>query len=295
MSAQATEEKIQTQFTISYDAKGDLANHEIDAKSLGNAILGMDELVKSAARIVSNGSAEASLKVIAPAQEGSLEVVFAILADPVTTKAILAGVGIATTGIAVGAATAMSVVQKIKDRKVDKITIDTDTGVATLEVGDEKIEAPEKVAKLVTDREFRNALFKVVKAPVSHLDKASVKFLSDTDAVALEFKEEEIKTFTPLKTGSLEEQTETTNQVVVTFTALNFKSKRGWNIQTKEGLEASVTIEDETFMEKVSANEAAFKKDKLYTVELKHTYTKTPSSERNRYTITRVINEFSAD
>lgn len=295
MPVQATEERVQTQFTISYDAKGDLAKHEIDAKALGNAILGMDELVKSAARIVSNGSAEASLKVIAPAQEGSLEVVFAILADPITTKAILAGVGIATTGIAVGAATAMSVVQKIQDRKVDKVTIDTDTGIATLQVGDEKIDAPERVARLVTDREFRNALFKVVKAPVSHLDKASVKFISDADTVALEFKEEEIKAFTPLKSGSLEEQTETTKQVVVTFTALNFKGKRGWNIHTKDGLETSVTIEDDAFMKKVSANEAAFKKDKLYTVELKHTRTKTPDAERNRYSITKVINEFSAD
>lgn len=295
MQDQVKDEKIQTQFSISYDAKGDLANHEIDAKVLGTAILGMDELVKSAARVVSNGSAEASLKVLAPAQEGSLSVLFAILADPVTTKTILASVGIATTSLAAGAATAISVIQKIKDKKIDKITVDTKAGTAVLEVGEEKIEAPEKVARLVSDKEFRNALFKVIKAPVSHLDDAKVKFLTADEAVTLELAPEEIKSFEPLKTGSLEEVTETTNQVVVSFTILNFKGKRGWSIQTREGLEASVTIEDELFMEKVSANEEAFQKDKLYTVELKHAIIKTPTTERNKYTIIRVINEFSAD
>lgn len=295
MQEQARDEKIQTQFSISYDAKGDLANHEIDAKTLGTAILGMDELVKSAARVVSNGSAEASLKVLAPAQEGSLSVLFAILADPLTTKSILAGVGIVTTGVAAGAATAISVIKKIQDKKIDKITVDTKKGMAVLEVGGEKIEAPEKVAKLVSDKEFRSALFKVIKAPVSHLDDAKVKFLTVDDAVSLELTPEEIVKFEPLKTGSLEEVAETTNQVVVSFTVLNFKGKRGWSIQTREGLEVTVTIEDELFMEKVRANEEAFQKDKLYTVDLKHTNIKTPTSDRNKYTITRVINELSAN
>ena len=65
----------ETVFTISYDAKGDLASHTIDARDLGMAIIGMNDLITKAADIVSNGSSEADLKVVAPAKEGSLEIV----------------------------------------------------------------------------------------------------------------------------------------------------------------------------------------------------------------------------
>ncbi|MEH6510348.1 hypothetical protein, partial [Halopseudomonas aestusnigri] len=44
-----------TQFTISYDAKGELQSHTINAGDLGNAILGMNELITNAAKIVREG------------------------------------------------------------------------------------------------------------------------------------------------------------------------------------------------------------------------------------------------
>lgn len=293
MSNKPKDEKIETVFTISYDAAGDLANHTIDAKSLGNAILGMDELIKAAAKIVSNGSSEANLKVLAPAQEGSLEVVFAIFADPITTKAILTGVGFVTTGIAAGAATAIAVIEKLKDRKIDKYSLDVATQIATLEVEGEKIELPQRIAQLVTDKTVRAALHKVIKAPVENIDGARVKILGENDKVEVEIPSEKIKLFEPIKVGSLEEIEVNTNQVVVKFITLNFKGKSGWRIQTQEGFECGVGIEDEAFMQKVTANEEAFQKDKLYTVELEHEQIRNPGKTRNTYTIKRVVNELA--
>ncbi|AZE52489.1 hypothetical protein C4K03_0301 [Pseudomonas synxantha] len=293
MSKQPKDEKVETIFAISYDAEGDLANHTIDAKSLGNAILGMDELIKAAAKIVSNGSSEASLKVLAPAQEGSLEVVFAIFADPLTTKAILAGVGFVTTGIAVGTATAIEVIEKLRDRKIDKVTVDVATKIATLEVEGEKIEIPERIAQLVTDKTVRTALHKVIKAPVENIEGARVKFLGENNNVEVEIPSEKIKLFEPIKVGSLEEIETQTNQVVVRFITLNFKGTSGWRIQTREGFECGVSIEDDAFMQKVTANEEAFQKDKLYTVDLEHEQTRSPGKTRNTYTIKKVINELA--
>ncbi|WP_260958433.1 DUF7946 domain-containing protein [Pseudomonas citri] len=291
MNQQPKDEKVETVFAISYDAEGsELANHMIDAKSLGNAILGMDELIKAAAKIVSNGSSEAKLKVLAPAQEGSLEVVFAILADPITTKALLAGVGLITTGLAVGSATAISVIERLKDRKIDRYSVDVNTKIATLEVEGEKIEIPERIAQLVTDKTVRAALHKVIKAPVENIEGARVKLLGENNTVEVEIAPEKIGLFDPLKVGSLEEVVTETNQVVVKFIALNFKGKTGWRIQTRDGFECAVHIADEGFMQKVTANEEAFQKDKLYTVDLEHEQTRRPGNTKNTYTIKRVIN-----
>lgn len=295
MNDPVKDKAIQTQFSISYDAEGDLSKHVIDAKALGNAILGMDDLIKSAAKIVSNGTSEAKLKVVAPAQEGSLEVIFAIIANPLTTKAIMASIGIATTGIAVGKATAISIIERLQDRKIDRITVDVNTKIATIEVDGEKIEAPERVAQLVADKTVRSALHKIIKAPVENLNGAKVKFLGASNNIEVEIATENIQAFEPMKTGSLEEVTVVANEIVVKFTALNFKGKNGWRIQSREGFECSTSIEDETFMKKVGANEEAFQKDKLYTVELEHTQTKSPGRTRNDYVIKRVINEFAPD
>jgi hypothetical protein len=293
MSKHPKDEKIETIFAISYDAEGDLANHTIDARSLGNAILGMDELIKAAAKIVSNGSSEANLKVLAPAQEGSLEVVFAIFADPLTTKAILTGVGFVTTGVAVGSATAIEVIEKLKDRKIDKITVDVTTKIATLDVEGEKIEVPERIAQLVTDKTVRTALHKVIKAPVENLDGARVKFLGENNKVEVEIPSEKIKLFEPIKVGSLEEVEIQISQVIVKFITLNFKGTSGWRIQTREGFECGVSIEDHDFMQKVAANEEAFQKDKLYVVNLQHEQTRSPGKTKNAYTIKRVVEELA--
>lgn len=291
MNQQPKDEKIETVFAISYDAEGsELENHSIDARSLGNAILGMDELIKSAAKIVSNGSSEAKLKVVAPAQEGSLEVVFAILADPLTTKSLLAGIGLVTTGLAIGTATAISVIEKLKDRKIDRYSVDINTQIATLEIEGEKLEIPERIAQLVTDKTVRAALHKVIKAPIENIPGARVKLIGENNRVEVEIPPEKVSLFEPLKTGSLEETTTEVNQVVVKFIALNFKGKTGWRIQTREGFECAVSIADQGFMEKVTANEEAFQKDKLYTVELEHEQVRRPGNTKNTYTIKRVVN-----
>lgn len=284
-------EIIRTKLTISYDAEGDLESHQINAKDLGNAIIGMDELIKTTAKIVSIGSSEANLQVIAPAKEGSLEIIFAILADPVTTKAILANVGFATTGLAIGTATAISIIEKIRDRKIDRITVDVKTQIATIEIGEEKIQAPNHVAQLVSNKDIRQALNKVIKAPLQNHERAKVKFISDYSKV--ELSTEEVKAFEPLKTGSLEEVSISIEQKVIHFTKLNFKGRSGWGIRSTDGLECNVTINDDTFMQRIAANEEAFKKDKLYTVDLEHTQTIAPGISRNSYIIKRVINEFT--
>lgn len=284
-----TDTQTLTQFTISYNAKGELQNHTISAGDLGNAILGMNDLITNAAKIVSGGSSEAALKVIAPAKEGSLEIIFAILADPLTTSEVMKNVGIGVSTALASTATVMGVVDRLKDKKIDRVVLHKDTGKATIYSGDEAIETSSKVANLVSSKDIRQALHKVIQAPLKGRESAAIKFF--TDGETTELGEAEIAAFKPIRTDVPEKETKTSTQRVVRFTKLNFKSKRGWTVQSGDGFEASVTIKDEGFLSRVLANEEAFQKDKRYTVEIETTETVNVSGTHVKYAIIRVINE----
>lgn len=282
-------ESMKTEFKISYDATGDLNQHQINAKDLGNAIVGMYDLITKAAEIVSNGSSSADLKVVAPAKEGSLEVIFAIIADPLTALTVLKTIGIGAASAATGVGTAIGIMDRIRDKKIDRVVVDHATQKAVLETKDGKIETDSKVALLVSNKEIRQALNKVIQAPVQGRPDAKVSFTVDNESITLE--EDRIQSFTQIRSDVTESETTRTYQKTVRFTKLSFKSKRGWYIQSTDGMEASVSIKDATFLQKIASNQEAFKKETLYTVEIAETTTVNVSGSKVRYAIVRVINE----
>lgn len=284
-------EVIKTEFKISYDAPGDLKDHTIDAKNLGNSIIGMHDLITKAAEIVSNGSSEADLKVVAPAKEGSLEIIFAIVADPVTTLAVMKNIGIGVAAAAASTATAIGVLDRLKDNKIERVIVDAKTQKATLFTKEGEIETTSKVAQLVASKDIRQALHKVIQAPLQGREGAKIKLITDT--VTNELDEDEIKNFNPIRSDVTEKEEITKFQKVIFFTKLSFKSGRGWTIQGQDGFEATVNIKDKDFLSKVAKNEEAFQKDKLYTVELEKTETTNISGTHVKYAIVRVINELN--
>src|SRR5690606_27931007 len=228
------EDAALTQFTISYDAEGELGAHTIDAEDLGNAIIGMNDLITKAAKIVSGGTSEAALKVIAPAKEGSLEIIFAIAADPQTTVSVLRTIGIGAASAAAYAGSVIGIMDRLKDKKIDRVEINPKSQKAVIHAGDEKIEASPKVANLVSSKDIRQALHKVIQAPLEGHKSAAIKFI--TEERTTELNENEIKNFKPIKSDVIEKQTTTKFEKVVQFTKLNFKSKRGWTISSQDGL-----------------------------------------------------------
>ncbi|MEH6508431.1 hypothetical protein, partial [Halopseudomonas aestusnigri] len=238
---------------------------------------------------LSNGSSEAALKVIAPAKEGSLEIIFAILADPVTTVEVMKNVGIGVATAITSTATAMGVLDRLKDKKIDRVVLHKNTGKATIYSGDETIETSAKVANLVSSKDIRQALHKVIQAPLKGRESAAIKFVTENETT--ELGEAEIAAFNPIRSDIPEKETTTSIQRIVRFTKLNFNSKRGWTVQSGDGFEASVTIKDEGFLNRVLANEEAFQKDKRYTVEIEKTETVNISGTHVKYAIIRVINE----
>lgn len=282
-------DKIVTEFTISYDAKGELAHHQIKAKDLGNAIIGMDDLITKSATIVSNGSSEANLSVVAPAKEGSLEIIFSIFADPLTTITVLKSIGIFGGAAIAASASAIGIIDRIKDKKIDRIIIDAAKKTAIITVDGQAIETTSDVAQLVSSKEIRQALHKVIQGPLQGKDNPKISFKTDKSSFTL--GEEEINNFKPIKADLTERINISTFKKIIHFTKLNFQGKRGWSIASKDGFESAVTIMDSEFMSKVSANEEAFQKDKNYSVELQKKETTDLNGTRTSYAIVRVIGE----
>lgn len=280
-----------TEFKISYDAPGDLSSHKINAKDLGNAIIGMHDLISKAATIVSNGSSEADLKVIAPAKEGSLEIIYAIVADPVTTLAVMKNIGIGVSSAIASTATAIGVMDRLKDTKIDRVVINAKTKKATLFTPDGEIETTSQVAQLVSSKDVRQALHRVIQAPIQGREGAKIKLIADQGIVELD--EDEIKNFVPIRTDVMEKETKTRFNKTVRFTKLNFNSRRGWTIESKDGLDVSVTIRDDDFLQKVAKSEEAFEKEKLYRVEIEKTDTLKLNATQTKYDIIRVMGEVS--
>jgi hypothetical protein len=282
-------EKIETKFTISYDAKGELSHHQIKAKDLGSAILGMDDLITKSAIIVSSGSSEASLSVIAPAKEGSLEIIYSIFADPLTTITVLKSIGIIGGTAIAASASAIGIIDRIKDKKIDKVVIDATKKTAIITVDGQEIETTSDVAQLVSSKEIRQALHKVIQGPLQGKDNPKIAFKTENSEVVLD--EDEIDNFKPLKTDLTEKVNITTFIKTVQFTKLNFQGKRGWSIASRDGFESSVSIMDSAFMSKVAANEEAFQKSKFYNVEIEKKEVIDLSGIRTTHAIVRVIGE----
>ncbi|MCF5652675.1 MULTISPECIES: hypothetical protein [Pseudomonas syringae group] len=281
--------KVVTEFTISYDAKGALAHHQIKAKDLGSAILGMDDLITKSAKIVSNGSSEADLSVVAPAKEGSLEIIYSIFADPLTAITVLKSIGIIGGTAVASTASAIGIIDRIKDKKIDKVVINARKKTAIITVDGKEIETTSDVAQLVSSKEIRQALHKVIQGPLQGKENPRVSFKAEGKVTTL--AEDKIANFKPIKSDLTEKVNIDTFRKKIQFTKLNFKGKRGWSIASRDGFEASVSIQDEEFMLKVAENEEAFLKDKLYMVNIEKKEIIDLSGTRTTYAIVKVFGE----
>ena len=282
-----TEEK----FTISYDAKeSSFSDHEINAKDLGEAILGMHNLIEETAKVISNGSAEVNLKVTTPAKEGSIEVVFALLADPVTTLKVLGVLGFTAQASAIAGGSLIELVQQIRNKKITSITIEGDSENATIMTADGPIEANKSLAKLVTNNKIRDALHKVIQAPLTGKKDATFKVIGSSAQPIIKIKDNEVNDFARLPKGTLEEISIDTETIRASFAQINFESSKGWRIRNHDGSEYATVIKDRAFLDKVNKNQQAFQKDDIYEMVLETTTTSRPT----RSTIDRAITKVNS-
>ncbi|MBB3103761.1 hypothetical protein [Azomonas macrocytogenes] len=284
---------VEEKFSISYDAdEGDLNNHEIGALALGRSILGVNDAVSQANALINKG-AEVKLKVSAPVREGSIIVDFLLLASTPNALALLKYLGFSGAVGAVAGGSLIEVVQKLKNRKVAKVTIEAESNVAVIEVDGEKIECDKYVAQLAVDKKVRDSLHNVIQAPISGKKNAKFKVLNEQEIEVLVIDEAVAHSFSPLPVGSLESEEITKETTTVYFVQVNFNSKRGWRIKLADGQEYAVELNDNKFMANVNQNKQTFSKEDLFEVilEKRSLYRQTRSSYQ--YTVVEVTNHFT--
>lgn len=281
--------KPQEKFSISYDASSeDLKNHEIDATDLGAAITGMADLINEAVKIISNGSAEAELKVTTPAKKGSVIVDFLLIATNPTTLTVLKYLGIGSISAAPIGATVLELINKLKNQKITKIDIREGSDVATITVDGKEIQCDRHVAQMAANRNIRNSLHKIIQAPLDGKPNAKFKILDQGKNEVISLSEEAIDNFIPQPAGTLEDTYSNEEKVNISFAQVNFESGRGWKARLPNGEERSVTIEDTDFLKKVRENQQEFKKDDLFEVTLVTETIKRPSRSTIICRITKV-------
>lgn len=276
-------------FTIFYDAKkSELSQHKIDAYTLGTSILELSKMIYEADRVINSSQKSIDLLVTAPIKKGSVAIEFVANFLNSGGLDVLKYLGLTAASSSILGGSAITVAQKIRERRVLSINTNSDSNIATIKLDDETIECEQTVAELVTNPKIRKAMNDVISQPL--LNKENPIFRVEVDNVeTLRLTNENILNIRPLNKNSFNSQeliqTITTN---VKLTQINFKSKNGWKM-VYEDEEKNVTIEDESFLERINHNALAFKEGDMFKVELYIVEKNTANSKRTHYIIKRVL------
>lgn len=279
-------------FSVSYDADDkDYKNHKIDAYTLGNAIIGVYDLIAVANETINDGAA-LELKVTSPVvDEGSVIIDFLLEGAPQALE-VLRYIGISGVAGAFAGGSLLEVVKALKNRKITSIVIEGDDENAKIEVDGQTIVCNRFVAKMAVDRKVRQALHSVVQAPIQGKKEAVFKVLDEHHKEVETVKESAASNFSILAPGSLETTEKTKEKITAYFVRVDFDSGKGWRIRRADGSEQKVEVADEVFLNRVGQNKHAFKKDDLFEMEIEINSTYRPSRATHDYKVNKVTKHF---
>ncbi|WP_355661485.1 hypothetical protein [Halomonas salifodinae] len=283
-------------FSISYDAEDNgLSDHKISAKDLGNAILGMNELVSEVYKTMYNDSSEAvELKVTAPAKEGSFIVEFLMASATPEVVSALRYIGIATATTAIAGGSLFEIVKAIKNKKIINVRFDKAKKFAHIDLGDETIVTDMTLGQLATDKKVRAALDKVAHEPLKGKKGASFKVIDEKEVTQFSATNDEVLSLSQMPEGSLEEHITDIEFTTVTFTQINFDSSKGWKMK-HQGEERKVEMLDKNFLTKVAERKQEFVKDDLFEVRLQsESIRRITSRTSKKYKILEVTGHFAS-
>ncbi|WP_334325318.1 hypothetical protein [Gilliamella apicola] len=276
-------------FTIYYDAKkSELSKHKIDAYALGSSILEMSKMIYEADRVINSTEKTIDLLVTAPVKKGSVAIEFVANFLNNGGMDVLKYIGLTAASSSIVGGSAIAVSQIIRDKKVLSIDSYSDSDEVEIKLNNETIKCDKTVAELVTNPKIRKAMSEVIAQPL--INKEEPVFRIEVNNVeTLRLTNENIVNIRPLNKDSFNSQesvkTLTTN---VKLTQINFKSKNGWKM-VYENEEKNVTIQDESFFERISHNALAFKEGDIFKVELTIEEKNTANSKRTKYIIKKVL------
>lgn len=276
-----------TELKIAYGGKA-YEDSEIDAKTLGEALMSLGALIEHAEKIINGEDSEVQVTVRAT-KEGSFELLVAVLGGLETLKALgfVAGAGAAGGSL-------LGMIEWLKGRKISEVTIDKTKNTSTIEVDGETITCPSKVQRLLTSPVIRKEIDKLVYRPLMTEEDSTFK-IQDGKKNVIKVDKNDVGTFkAPRSTTEQKIHVESFTKDVH-FSRVNFNSSTGWKMVLPDSEEVTASMNDEAFLERVSANEAIFSKDDLFVVEYSETVKENNGVLSSpKYTVEKVIRHRAA-
>lgn len=167
-------------FTLFYDAKkSELNKHKIDAYTLGTSILELSKMIYEADRIINSNEKSIDLLVTAPIKKGSVAIEFVANFLNSGGLDVLKYLGLTAASSSILGGSAISVTQKIREKRVLSIETNSNSNIAKIKLDDETIECDQTVAELVTNPKIRKAMSDVISQPL--LNKQDPIFRVEVD------------------------------------------------------------------------------------------------------------------
>jgi hypothetical protein len=258
---------VNHKFSIYFDTK-ETTDHTMGAAELGAALIGLDQTIEEANKLINGENSSVDIKVSAPTP-GSIGVPFDVTAFASTVDVItLLGLS-AASGIV--SASAIEVISFLKGRKIQTVVRKND-GKSTITVksgnSEESYEIDTNVEKIVTNNDVRDKINDTFFKPVQGLTNPKI-LIKDFEGskILTEIKSDEIANFKKLPSMTMVETEDFTKKVHVRFLKIDFEKESGWVIDYL-GERLTVTIRDNIFMNRNKNNEQGFKSGDLFEVDL---------------------------
>ncbi len=242
--------------------------HQIDAETLADSLKELSGLLRNSLKTLNGESASAHLDVKANS-EGSFIVEFVAFLSSGGIE-MLKTLGITTSTLSATGGGVLSLLKQIGERKIVKRIINDDDSVSLILSDDQKIDCTQEVSKLMDSYSVRKNIENLVSKPIAHGGANGISFLDENETVVTNLPKEALNSFkAPARKDFTSEKT-SVNRVEVVFEVINFTKATGWKIRI-EGKDnsLSVRINDQAFLERVSASKREFKKGQTFQVDLK--------------------------
>ena len=283
-------------FQLVYDGEA-VRDGEMEVADLAPALLGMGQAVRAAARIADGDAVSASVRVKAH-QHGSFQVWLSLAVegasefwrfwkspDGEAAKSLLEAMGIIATGTGMAGAGLISFIKWLKGRQPEKVER-PDDGTVLVTVDAVTIAVDPAVFQMAFDPAVRAGLERVVAEP---LDKDGIDVVRFGGATINEevTKEERHAFRAPLVTeGDAFVNRHTRPFSIV---SLSFKPGQKWKLNDGHGAARSVTMLDQSFIDKVNRSEIRFAKGDLLICDVVERSRRTPGGFKSEYEIVKVI------
>lgn len=279
-------------FTIAYDGDA-LRDHSMDVRDLAPALLGVGKLFEAANAALNGEEAQTKIHVKA-LNAGSFEITFQVLqsipshilsiltGNFVTAAANLGGlIGLGATGIA----SLIFIIKKFKGKDPDNI-IPLDENTVRLQFGDEIIDVPLNVLKLMRDLGVRESLQKIVEEPLKREGISTFEVRSEGNIVLSVDKEDSVYFRKPREPD--ETITDEHRKTAFSISALAFKGENKWKLYDGQS-SINAKIADDDFLKKVDSDEISFSKGDILICDVHITQKRTDKGLKTEYVVEKVI------